>query len=180
MSRLAVRPLSFTSYIVLALVGRHGAGVHDIARSIQQGGQLYGGVALSQVYAEAKRLHDSGHLTARVEPGLTTSRTVYSMTELGRTALVHWLRGPSPFPTLRQEVTLRLLAGDLLTDAEIVASVTAMRTEIDRIEALVDEMVEGATRLPHRHRTLMLQHDLGRRLIAAYRDWVDEVEHKLG
>ena len=172
--------LSFASYIVLALVGRGGAGAHAMAVSLQQGGQIYGGTAPSLVYAEAKRLSAAGLLRAHIEPGQTTARTIYNLTPDGEAALQAYLREPSPFPTLRQEVTLRLLAGDFLTDAEIVASVTAMRVELVRIEAQVTAMEAGAALLPHRQRYLMLQHRLGRRLIDTYRIWINEVEAELG
>lgn len=171
--------LGFASYVVLALVGRGGAGAHDMAAAIQLGGQIYGGMAPSQTYAEAKRLTLLGLLVARIEPGLTTARTVYRLTERGHGVLVAYLREASPFPTLRQEVTLRLVAGDFLTDAEIVASVTAMRVDTDRIEAMVAAMEETAQKWPHRQRYLMLQHRLARRLIDTYRDWMTEVEAEL-
>lgn len=171
--------LRFVSYVVLALVGEGGASAHEVARGVRQGGRLYGDVAPSQVYAELKRLAAGGLLVSRTEPGRTTPRTVYRLTDEGRRALLTHLREPSPFPRLRQEVTLRLLAGDMLDDREIVASVTGMRPAIAEMSALVDEMEEGARRVPHRERYLMLQHRLARRLLAAYAEWVDEVERAL-
>jgi hypothetical protein len=36
-----------------------------------------------------------------------------------------------------------------------------------------------AEELPHRGRYLALTHDLGRRLVQAQRDWLDEVEREL-
>ncbi len=172
--------LSFASYTVLALVGEGGAAVHDVARGVRQGGRLYGDMAPSQVYAEARRLADLGLLASRTEPGRTTPRTVYALTPAGRAALRDRLRRPSPFPRLRQEVTLRLLAGDMLGDDEIVASVTAIRADIAELSSLVDEMERGARSLPARERYLLLQHSLARRLLRAYGDWVDEVEDTLG
>lgn len=172
-------PLRYVSYVVLALVGEGGAGAHDVARGVRQGGQIYGDVAPSQVYSELTRLRREGLLSSRTEAGRTTPRTVYTLTTAGRQALVAHLSQPSPFPRLRQEVTLRLLAGDILGDPAIVASVTGMRPAIAEMSALVDEMEAGAHLVPHRERYLMLQHRLARRLLAAYGEWVDEVESEL-
>lgn len=171
--------LRFVSYVALALVGDHGSGAHDVARGVRQGGRIYGDVAPSQIYAELKRLARLGLLDARSEPGQTTARTVYRLTPAGREALIDYLREPSPFPRLRQEVTLRLLAGDMLTDEEIVTSVTGMRSGIAEMSAVIDEMEQGAVRVPHRTRYLMLQHDLARRLLDVYEAWVDDVEQAL-
>lgn len=171
--------LNFTSYIVLALVGDGGAGAHDIARAIRLGGQIYGGVAASQIYAETKRLEALDLLESRLEPGQTGERRVYSLSEKGRGALCAYLEQPSPFPTLRQEVTLRLLAGDLIGPEAVRRSVLAMRADIDRMAAQVAEMEARVESLPHRKIYLQLQHDLGRRLIETYRAWVVDVASAL-
>lgn len=154
--------------------------MHDIARMVRQGSPIYGHIAPSQAYAEPKRLERLGLLHARKEPGQTGPRTVYELTDLGREQLRAYLRTPSPFPRLTQEVTLRLLAGDMIEDDEIVASITAMRDELARLDELVNAMEIGAAALPHRERYLHLQNDLGRRLLATYRDWISHVERELG
>ena len=53
--------LSPTSYAVLVLVGRGGAGPHDLVRMRRQG-RIYESAAESQYYAEPKRLERLGYL----------------------------------------------------------------------------------------------------------------------
>jgi hypothetical protein len=60
-----------------------------------------------------------------------------------------------------------------------VAVVTALRAELDELEALMDEADEAAASLPHREKYLRINHRLARRLIAAHREWVAEVEREL-
>ncbi len=74
---------------------------------------------------------------------------------------------------------MRLLAGDMLADEDIVASVVAMRDELDRVDALLSESEQRAATLPHRTRHLMLAQSLGHHIVAAYRTWIDEVEREL-
>ncbi len=171
---------TFAELVVLALVGRGGAGAHDCAKALETAGQIYGGLAPSQVYAAARRLHERGYLSAETRPGRKRARPFYQLTPDGEAVLRAHLRRPSPYPTMRQEATLRLLAGDLLDEADIVASITAMRAEIDRIEAAIAEMEARAEALPHRHKYLMLQHRLGRMQAQTLRDWIDLVEASLG
>jgi DNA-binding PadR family transcriptional regulator len=164
---------------MLALIGEGGAGASELAQMVRQGSPLFLSAARSQVYAEAARLEERGFVTSRVEPGRTKPRTVYSLTVAGREALRAWLAEPAPVPKVQNEASLRLLAGDLLDDAAIVASFAAMRPELDRMEELLAEMEEQAPRVPHRERYLKLMHDHARRTIDLHRRWIDEIEDEL-
>jgi DNA-binding PadR family transcriptional regulator len=176
---LSTAKLNPVSYVVLALVGDGGAGAHDIVRMLRQGGPVYWEGAPSRLYAEPKRLVQLGYLTASSEPGQTHARTVYRLTPSGRDALREWLAEPARFPRIKNEPHLRLLAGDLLTDDEIVASFRGMLPELDALGALVEQMYAQAETVPHRTTYLRLSHAYARRLIALHRDWVAEVESTL-
>jgi PadR family transcriptional regulator, regulatory protein AphA len=167
------------SYVILALVGRGGASPHDLARMIRQGGPVYWTAAPSKVYAEPKRLATLGYLTGRTAPGETRPKTVYRLTAKGTRALRAWLRSPARFPRIQDEAHLRLLAGDQITDQEILCSVAGLRQHLAELDKLIDEMQAGETRLPDKRRNLALAHSLPRRVVGAYRDWIDEVEHAL-
>jgi DNA-binding PadR family transcriptional regulator len=171
-----LRPLS---YVVLALVGRGGASAHDLTRMVRQGAPVYWDGATSKVYAEPKRLARLGYLDAKPAPGRTRTRTVYTLTAAGTAALAERLAEPAPFPRIKNEAHLRLLAGDMIDDNTILESFRAMRPELDRLEALVDEMDAQAANVPHRARYLQLNHAYARRLVALHRDWIAEVERAL-
>ena len=171
-----LRPLS---YVVLALVGEGGAGAHELARMVRQGAPLYWDGATSKVYAEPKRLAGLGYLRATSVPGKTRRRTFYRLTAKGRSALRIRLAEPAPFPRVKNEAHLRLLAGDMIDDAAIVESFRAMRPELDRLDALIAEMDASAANVPHRTRYLRLNQAYARRLVALHRDWIGEVEREL-
>jgi DNA-binding PadR family transcriptional regulator len=147
---------------------------------IRRGGRLFYAAAPSQLYAEPKRLAELGYVVASKAPGRTRERTVYTLTDRGRAALREWLATPAPFPRIQNEANIRLLAGDLIDDATIVASLTAMRAELDELEQLVAEGEAVMSTIPHRERYLRLSFSLARRLIGAHRDWLDEIESELG
>jgi hypothetical protein len=67
----------------------------------------------------------------------------------------------------------------MLDDADIVASLIAMRPQLDKVEELLAESEQRAAGLPHRERHLMLAQSLGHRLVDAYRSWIDDVEREL-
>jgi DNA-binding PadR family transcriptional regulator len=167
------------SYTILALVGRNGAGAHDLV-SMMRRGRLYWTAAESHYYAEPKRLEELGYLTSRKEPGRTTERTHYELTEPGREALRAWVAEPTTLPRIQQEAAVRLLAADLTDDAAVLASLEAMRADIAEASAQLDEGEAVAETLPHRERYLHLVHRLGRALLTAHAEWLDEVERELG
>src|ERR1041384_1150621 len=100
--------LTTVSYVVLGLVGEHGEGAHDLVQILRRG-NVYYAVAPSQVYAEPKRLAGLGYLTVREEPGRTTPRKVYSLTDQGRRALREWMSQPAAFPRMQNEAAVRIM-----------------------------------------------------------------------
>lgn len=168
------------SYVVLALVGRGGAGPHDIVDMMRRGGRVHWAAAPSKIYAEPKRLAGLGYLEAQKAPGRTRDRTVYTLTDRGEEALRTWLAEPSGFPRIQSEAIVRLLAGDLGDEAALRASLVAMRLELDELDDLLAASRARAAELPHRERYLRLIGSLGQRLVDAHREWLDEVEAELG
>jgi DNA-binding PadR family transcriptional regulator len=176
---LSKRPLTSFSYAILVLVGRGGAGAHDLVQMARQG-RIYAAAADSQWYAEPKRLAALGYLEARTEPGRTHARTHYTITERGIDALREWARRPVRYPRVLHEGVLRLLAADLVGEPPVRESVAALADELDELAALLDRAEAVAPSLPHREKYLMINHRLARRLIAAHREWIAEVERELG
>src|SRR5678815_5004268 len=93
---LSSRELSLFSYEILGLVGRGGAGPHDLLR-MARNGRMLDWAGESQYYVEPKRLARLGYLEARKEPGRTRERTVYTLTDQGLDALRAWARTPLAF-----------------------------------------------------------------------------------
>jgi PadR family transcriptional regulator, regulatory protein AphA len=170
--------LTAFSYVVLTLVGQGGAGPHDLVRMARQG-RIYWDAAESQWYAEPKRLERLGYLSARKEPGQTRPRTHYTLTAAGRKALEQWMNEPARFPRIQHEAIVRLLAADLVGEQAVLDSLRAMRDEIADLSARFDAAEAMAATIPGREKYLLLNHRLGRRIVQAHADWLDEVEQAL-
>ena len=175
------RELTPLSYVVLALVGRGGAAPHDLVRMTREGQRLYYAGAASKIYEQPKRLERLGYLRSEKRPGKTRERTYYTLTEKGLAAIRQWLGQPSSYPRIQSEAVARVLASDLAEDAAVVVdSLQALREEVTELEAVIEEDERRARTIPHRERQLRLVQSLGRRLLRAHREWVDEVERELG
>jgi DNA-binding PadR family transcriptional regulator len=167
------------SYVVLVLVGEGGAGPHDLVRMMRQG-RVYWAAAESHYYAEPKRLERLGYLHAEKRPGKTRERTHYTLTAGGKEALRAWLARPSSFPRIQHEAVVKVLGGDEVDDAVIVAGLAGLRADLAELSAGLDAAEAGVPTLPHRARQLRLVHSLGRALVRVHAEWADEVERELG
>src|SRR6188768_180300 len=121
--------LTLFSYEILGLVGRDGAGAHDLLR-MARAGRMLDWAGESQYYVEPKRLARLGYLAARKEPGKTRERTVYTLTDKGLRALRDYARTPVRFQPVKSDLLLRLLIADLAGEAPTRTSVAALRREI--------------------------------------------------
>jgi len=170
--------LSLFSYEILGLVGRTGAGAHDLLGWARRG-RILDWAGESQYYAEPKRLARLGYLEAHREPGKTRERTVYRLTRKGLDALAEYARTPVSFTPLKSEPLLRLLIADLVGDEPTRASLVGLRIELADLERRLDASAETAATLPHRTRYLLLVVDFLRGYLELHERLIDEVEREL-
>lgn len=170
--------LSLFSYEILGLVGRGGAGPHDLLRMARRG-RILDWAGESQYYVEPKRLAKLGYLEARKEPGKTRERTVYTLTEKGLKALDEYARTPVRFVPVKSDLLLRLLIADLVGEEATRESVLTLREEIADLHARLDESEASARNLPHRSKYLLMVTRFLRRLLELHEAFVNEVEREL-
>jgi PadR family transcriptional regulator, regulatory protein AphA len=168
------------SYVVLALVGEHGATAPELS-SMRERGAMYWAAPRSQWYAEPKRLREAGLLRAEQEPGVTGPRLRYQLTAAGRAALAAWLREPVGLPRIQNEAVVRVMAADLADDpADVRAGLAALRAAIAAEREHVRAGEARAAELPRRERVLRANHRLTHALLDALSAWAGEVEALLG
>jgi DNA-binding PadR family transcriptional regulator len=170
--------LSLFSYEILGLVGRMGAGPHDLRRMVRRG-RILDWAGESQYYVEPKRLARLGYLEARKEPGKTRERTVYTLTEKGLAALRRYAGTPVRFTPVKSEPLLRLLIADLVGEKPTRESIAGLREDLDDLFARLEETEASVELLPHRRKYLLLVNTFLRRLLELHVELVDEVEREL-
>lgn len=166
--------LTSLSYVVLAMVGRHGASAYELVQMAESGQRLFWAGGASKIYAEPKRLAALGYLDAELRPGKRRARPHYTLTDSGLASLREWLGLVSPFPRIQSEAAIRVLAADLAPDGRVAESLQAMRREIDELLEEIDRAEERAEALPHRATQLAVMRSLARRLLQAHLEWIDE------
>ena len=170
--------LSLFSIEILGLVGREGAGPHDLRRMAQRG-RMLAWAGESQYYTEPKRLAKLGYLKARKEPGRTRERTVYAVTEKGLDALREYAGTPVSFTPLKSDALLRLLICDLVGEEVTRASIVTLRDDLADIAERLEDAERRATDLPHREKYLRLVTGFLRRFLELHEELLDDVEREL-
>jgi DNA-binding PadR family transcriptional regulator len=179
MERSSVNPqLSLFSYEILGLVGRGGAGAHDLLRLARRG-RMLDWAGESQYYVEPKRLAKLGYLDARREPGRTRERTVYTLTDKGLEALREYARTPVRFTPLKSDPLLRLLLCDLVGEPTTRASMITLREDVADLMERLDDAEITAQALEHRSKYLALVNTFLRRYLELHLELVEEVEREL-
>ena len=169
--------LSLFSYEILGLVGRQGAGPHDLLRLAKRG-RFFNWAGESQYYTEPKRLSELGYLSARKEPGKTRERTVYTLTDKGLRALREWARTPVTFTPLKSEPLLRLIC-DLVGEKITRESMTTLRDDIADLQARLDEAEQSAHQLPHRKKYLLYATGFMRRYLELHLELIATVDREM-
>jgi DNA-binding PadR family transcriptional regulator len=177
-SRVKRDELSLFSYEILGLVGRGGAGAHDLLRMARRG-RMLDWAGESQYYAEPKRLASLGYLEPRREPGRTRERTVYTLTDKGLDALRAYARTPVRFTPLKSDPLLRLLICDLVGEPVTRASMATLREDVADLMERLDEGERTARTLEHRSTYLLLVVGFLRRYLDLHLELVDDVERLL-
>jgi DNA-binding PadR family transcriptional regulator len=167
--------LSLFSYEILGLVGRQGAGPHDLLLLAKRG-RFFNWAGESQYYTEPKRLAELGYLSARKEPGKTRERTVYTLTHKGLQALRDWAGTPVTFTPLKSESLLRLLICDLVGEEITRTSLATLREDLSDLYARLDDAERSAHQIPHREKYLLLVSRFMRRYVDLHRELIDQVE----
>src|SRR5215210_6758773 len=98
---------------------------------MRQGAWAYWTSSESQYYAEPKRLARLGLLAAERAPGRTNERTVYRLTDEGRSALAGWLGTPAAFPRVQNEGAVRLLGAEFADPATVLEGQEAWLDEVE-------------------------------------------------
>jgi DNA-binding PadR family transcriptional regulator len=175
---MASAELTLFSYEILGLVGRQGAGPHDLLLLARRG-RFFNWAGESQYYTEPKRLAKLGYLASRKEPGKTRERTVYTLTDKGLRALREWARTPVAFTPLKSEPLLRLLICDLVGEQVTRESMGALRDDIEDLRSRLEEAERSAHELPNREKHLMLINRFMRRYLELHLELIDQVENQL-
>jgi PadR family transcriptional regulator AphA len=176
------RRLTTTSYAVLAVLALREHSTYDLTKQMRLSMHYLWPRAESNVYAEPKRLVAAGLAVSREEWTGGRRRTLYSITDAGRSALRDWLASPSSRPRYESEAVLKILFGENGSITEMLASIRALREDatagIAHWRRIADAYEAGEGDYPHRFAlSALVARLLGEQQAATARwaAWAEEV-----
>ena len=169
------RQLTTTSYAILGLLSVKPWATYEMAKQLQRSLHFFWPRAESNLYAEPKRLVEAGLADAREEWNGDRRRTVYSITEKGRSAFRAWLATPPAPQRVEAEAHLRVLFGNSGTKADLIAALERLEadaaSQVDHFATLGGDYARGEGPFPERIHVNALIASLGIAQGRALADW---------
>jgi DNA-binding PadR family transcriptional regulator len=129
------RPLTTTSYALLGLLSVQPWSAYELTRQMRRSLRFHWPRAETRVYAEPSNLVAHGLATSRTEHRGRRVRTVYSITDNGRTALRSWLAEPCEPPRLEAEALLRSMFAESGSKDDLLRSLAQLADQADAARA---------------------------------------------
>lgn len=116
-----------TSYAVLGLLAVQPWSTYELTKQMERTLGRVWPRAQSRLYEEPKKLVALGYAVAAEESTGRRPRTMYSITDSGRTALAEWLREPGAGPVLEFEQLVKLGFAEHGTKGDALRTIAAAR-----------------------------------------------------
>jgi DNA-binding PadR family transcriptional regulator len=124
-----VPKLTTTSYVILGLLALRRWSTYELAQQMKRSIYYYWPRAESHIYEEPKKLVALGLATVSHEQTGRRPRTVYAITEDGRSALRAWLADPGKGPVVEFEGLVKVLFAEQAGKEELVGTLAAIRAD---------------------------------------------------
>lgn len=175
--------LTTTSHAVLAQLALRPWSAYELAVQQERYFRFFWPRASRAIYNELRRLDQLGLAKAQTETVGKRSRTVYSLTPLGRTVLAAWLSTPVVPLALEFEGLLRIFSSALGSRDELLANLDRIRSDVAGMTELNDRIIAeyGAGQAPFQHqahiRTLVV--DFFTQFLDVTEQWVQRTTEEV-
>jgi PadR family transcriptional regulator AphA len=124
--------LTTTSYVILGHLALRSWSTYELAQQMKRSTRHYWPRAESKIYEEPKKLVAHGLATATRQYTGRRPRTVYAITDKGRTALRSWLDEPGQPPIVEFEGVVKVLFAEQGTKEQLLETLRSIREQAQR------------------------------------------------
>lgn len=135
--------MTTTSYAVLAHLAVQPWSAYELAQQLTRGFDLVWPRAESQVYEEPKRLARLGFAEASTEKTGRRTRTVYTITDSGRSALADWLAAPTEPTRVESEPLIRVFFAEHGAVDDLIATVEHVASDARELQRRLADQIRG-------------------------------------
>ena len=169
--------MTTSSYAVLALLDLKPWSAYELTQQAQRSLRYAWPKSERLLYSEPKKLVELGYATVAEEDQGGRSRSVYTITDEGRTALGTWTTTRSQPPRLEVEALLRLLFADHGSKEDLLRALDELETDIDEhhqaIVELMGSYLDGGHPFPHRTHLSVLFATFQIEIFKAIEGWIE-------
>ena len=171
--------LSPTAYVILGMLRSEPRSGYEIKQAVDGSTRFFWAASYGQIYPELAKLADAGLVEGEEQPTGGRKRTVYRLTDAGRTELQRWLEELPARLELRDEGLLKLFfagAVDRATALEIVdAKRRIAEQKVAELRAIEPHAAEVQDSDPYPHLVLRYGLEMSEWTIA----WCDRARAEL-
>ena len=169
--------LTTSSYAVLGLLGIQPWTGYELTQQATRSLRFAWPKSERLLYSEPKKLVEHGLATARAEAIGRRSRTVYTITDEGLSALTEWVTTSPQPPVLEAEALLRLLFAEHGTTDDLIAALEVMAEDAaelyEQVTTINTSYLDGGHPFPQRTHLSVLFATFQLELFALIVRWVD-------
>lgn len=135
---MSTTSLSPTARLILGMIRMGRRTGYEIKQLVDVSARFFWTISYGQIYPELKRLEEAGLIAGESQPTGGRTRTVYSLTEAGETALDEWLAPDGELVwELRDEGLLKLFFSEGRDPEDVIAHLRAVSA---RSEAVAEQL----------------------------------------
>jgi PadR family transcriptional regulator, regulatory protein AphA len=171
------------AYAILGWLHTEPMSGYDLKKQFDQGIGYFWPVDQMQIYRTLERLVEQGHVSVHEEiQHNRPNRKVYTVTDVGREELRHWLTSPQSLPALRDPLLIQLFFAASLSNGEIIELLEHQRAAHSELLAYYQQKVHfpldapvgtgGEVSRREMLQRLILEYSLRRE--QTYLDWLEQ------
>ncbi|HLO84937.1 MAG TPA: PadR family transcriptional regulator [Nostocaceae cyanobacterium] len=101
---------------------------YDLSKRFSESVSYFWNASQQQIYRELGKLEDQGLISSEIIPRENRlNKKIYSITEEGKQYLIKWMRQPSEPDVIREDLLVKIFAGDIVEINILIADVERHR-----------------------------------------------------
>jgi DNA-binding PadR family transcriptional regulator len=152
---------------------------YDLSKQFSETLGFFWNAAQQQIYRELSKLETEGLVTAEAIPREgRLDKKIYSITDLGKQSLLKWMAEPSHPCVIREDLLIKISAGNLVPREDLIAEVERRRNlhlkALQNYQAIEPTVLPNPTAPTWKEQLMHLTLRRGIRFEAEWVDWCDE------
>lgn len=130
-----------TQYGILSLLSKKNMSGYDIKKVAQKVSPFHWSESNAQIYPILKKLEENQMVHSEIDlKSGERNRRIYSITQQGRDHLIHWLKEPVEPSSYREEIVLKLTAGENVETSIMIDHLEKLQTQIQEQQKNIIEI----------------------------------------